>query len=99
MAERKKKVPFGYFFQFYVLLKRTAGLLIVCECKLDIVLRGRRTKGLRCRPFVNTRNQRKGPLDTSQSAVHHVRKNKAFVHRYNLCKLYVFIIANRRVQG
>ena len=28
------------------------------------VLRGRRTKGLRCRPFVNTRNQRECPLDT-----------------------------------
>jgi len=65
MAERKKKVPFGYFFQFYVLLKRTASLLIVCECRLDVVLRGRRTKGLRCRPFVNTRNQRKYPLDSS----------------------------------
>ena len=66
---------------------------------LNYVLRGRRTKGLRCRPFVNTRNQRKGPLDTSQSALHHVRINGAFVHRYNLCRLSVFIIANRRVQG
>ena len=28
------------------------------------VLRGRRTKGLHCRPFVNTRNQREDPLDT-----------------------------------
>ena len=31
------------------------------------VLRGRRTKGLRCRPFVNSRNQRKCPLDSSRS--------------------------------
>ena len=30
-------------------------------------LRGGRTKGLRCRPFVNSRNQRKCPLDSSRS--------------------------------
>ena len=50
---RKKKVPVGYFFQFYV-PARDGGGQNVCECRLDIVLRGRRTRGLPGRsPLVN----------------------------------------------
>jgi len=71
---------------------RTAGLLIVCECRTTLVLRGRRTRGPDAGPLVNHPRQGFPPWTSLTRCTASNCENWSFVHRYNTCRLLVFIL-------